>query len=197
MLFARRRPDDFDAVIRFQAKTQSTLQLELHWFFAAVAVHALDSRKLHSSAIADISQNFTFNIQEAIDHLGVFFDTQLFMPEYTHVNMLIISKGLTSLVSLFFEQHHPDVFSSINEFCRAKLKIHTKYRAEKRKQVHISSEKQARKNELLIQSRQASTRLLAQNATLSMPDPACPLNSMPCVSCHDLDLPSSDLPALT
>jgi hypothetical protein len=136
LLFARRRPDDFDVVIRFQAKTRSTLELELHWFFAAVTVHALDSRKLHSSAIADISQNFTFNIQEAIDHLSVFFDTQLFFSEYTHVNMLIISKELTSIVSLFFKQDHPGVFSSINEFCRAKVSRKRKYEAEKRKQVH-------------------------------------------------------------
>ena len=62
----RRKPDDFDAVIRFNAKIKSTLQLEMHWFISALSIHALDLQQSYSAIITEIADNFSFNLRHAL-----------------------------------------------------------------------------------------------------------------------------------
>ncbi len=71
----RRQTEDFDPVIRFNAKIKSSVQLEMHWLFSALSIHALDLRQSYSAFVTQIADNFSFNLRQAIEHLRIFFDS--------------------------------------------------------------------------------------------------------------------------
>jgi hypothetical protein len=69
--------------------------------YAGLCIHALDFNGSYSACIADVREMFSFDLQGAIVLLRTFLDTQHFAPDFTHVNQLVLSKALTSLVQSF------------------------------------------------------------------------------------------------
>ena len=110
LIFTKRRTrEDFQAVITFTAKSKSNVELEQLSVYAGLCIHALDFNGSYSACIADVREMFSFDLQGAIVLLRTFLDTQQFAPDFTHVNQLVLSKALTSIVQTFFKTNHPDI----------------------------------------------------------------------------------------
>ena len=119
--------------------------------YAGLSIHALDFNGSYSACIADVCEMFSFDLQRAIVLLRTFFDTQQFAAEYTHVNQLVLSKSLTSVVKTFFQSNHPDIFKRIKDFCQMKVKNHKKpqarsYFTEYKQADRSNPEKRAQRN---------------------------------------------------
>ena len=53
LVFSRRRPEDFESILRFNVSPKSSVPLEQHYFYAGLAIHALDIDGLYISVIPD------------------------------------------------------------------------------------------------------------------------------------------------
>jgi hypothetical protein len=115
LFHGRRRPEDFDMVIRFAAKAKHSLQLQEHMLFACLAIHSLDLEKLYTAAIIDILPAYSLNVQNAIDLLSGYFDTYIFHAQHCHYNLTIITKALTSIVQQFFQHSHPELYQNLKQ----------------------------------------------------------------------------------
>ena len=114
--------------------------------------------------------------------LRTFLDTQQFAPEYTHVNQLVLSKALTSIVQIFFKTNHPDIFRRIKEFCQMKVKNHKKPRVQDKSYFkeynhaeRRNPEKRAEQNARQVVLRQARQQLIADEAVVGVRNPDQPL----------------------
>ena len=101
----RRRPDDFDMVIRFSSKHKSTVQLQELMFYSCITIHSLDLEKQYSAAIADILPGSSINVQQAVDQLAEYFDSQVFLSQYSHCNLTMVTKELSTIVQQYFQHY--------------------------------------------------------------------------------------------
>jgi hypothetical protein len=138
LVFSRRRPEDFESILRFNVSPKSSVPLEQHYFYAGLALHALDIDGLYISVIPDHCAGI--NIRSAIQHLTEIFDQQSFEKDLVHDIMLILSKPFTTAVANFILQRHPVMATSIDEFVKTK---HRNYMKEKRKKENSSQPAQS------------------------------------------------------
>ena len=176
LIFTKRRTrEDFQNVITFTAQSKSNVELEQHMVYAGLCIHALDFNGSYSACIADVCEMFSFDLQGAIALLRTFLDTQQFAPEYTHVNQLVLSKDLTSIVQSFFQAHHPEIFRRIKDFCHMKVKNHkhkASYFQKYRQAARSSPEKCVERNAKEVVSTQARTRDAARRQRIALADDA-------------------------
>ena len=144
LVFSRRRPEDFDSIIRFNVHPKSTVPLELHYFYAGIAIHALDINAQYTSVIP---QQFPgVDLQTAIQHLSEQFEHQTFEKTLIHDIMLIIYKPFTTAISNFFKQHHPSIASNIDEFLKMKHSNHMRDKRKNMKSRQPAARKQQKQN---------------------------------------------------
>jgi hypothetical protein len=110
------------------------------------------------------------------------FETQQFAPEFTHVNQLVLSKSLTSLVQSFFKTNHPDIFRRIKDFCQMKVKHHKQqqgqdksYFKEYQQADRSNPEKRVQRNANEVVLRQARQQRIADDAVAGVRNPDQPL----------------------
>ena len=130
LVFSRRRPDEFQSIILFNVNPKSTVALEQHYFYAGMAIHALDINAQYASVIPH--QFPGVDLRCAIQHLSELFEHQTFEKDLIHDIMLVVMKPFTTAVGNFFKQQHPAIALSIDEFLKEKHKNHMR---EKRKNM--------------------------------------------------------------
>ena len=129
LVFSRRRPEDFESIVRFNVSPKSTLPLENHYFYAGLAVHALDMEQQCVSLICDDCAGL--DIRMAIQHLAEIFELQTFEKNYVHDIMLVLTKPFTTAVANFFQQRYPVIASNIDAFLRTKHRLHMQQKRKK------------------------------------------------------------------
>ncbi len=101
--FSRRRPEEFESIILFDVNPKSTVALEQHYFFAGIAIHALDINEQYASVIPH--QFPGVDLPCAIQHLSELFKHQTFEKDLVHDIMLVLMKPFTTAVGNFFKQN--------------------------------------------------------------------------------------------
>ena len=155
-------------VIRFASKPKSTVQLQEHMLFECLAIHSLDLEKQYSAAIVDILPGSPINIQNAIDQLAVYFDTQVFVAQYVRYNLTILTKEFTAIVQQFFERCQPKLYEEMKQTIRALLKAATKVRVQTER-AHSSPIKQRAIQERNSESHRAAAAQAAAAAAQRQP----------------------------
>ena len=116
LVFSRRKGEDFERVISFNVAPKSTVALELHWFYAGLAIHALDIDGAQISAGSYSLPDISFDLRGAINILAQHFETIEFNLRYVHDIMLVLTKDFTTSIEHFFASHHAKLSEAIVQY---------------------------------------------------------------------------------